>query len=86
MAAKFAVSHKIWLDTESTRITDIILGIKFWGRVWTDKTLTEELNAIGLPYTLEQVQEINDELHTQGIVADVVTPLPVPAPAPIAET
>ncbi len=86
MAAKFQVSHKIWLTTESARIEGIILGIKFWGRVWDDKLLLQELNAIGLPYTLKQVQELNDELHNRGIVEDLVTPVPAPAPTPIAET
>ena len=67
----FSVTKAKWLETESARIRDIILMPRFWHKVWDDKTLHQDLAAIGLKYTPEEVKLLNDELHKQGIVEDV---------------
>lgn len=38
---------------------------------WTDESLQAYLAELGLDYTLEEIQIINDELHTRGVVEDV---------------
>ncbi len=69
--APFAVTHATWLRTESDRIEQIILAPRLWGRKWTHKRLQRELADIGLEYTIEQIAELNDELHQRLIVEDV---------------
>ncbi len=78
----FKVTDKKWLETESARITSILLIPRFWHRAWTPNSLQEALSEIGLIYSLPQVTAINDELHKQGIVEDVKEPAPVPEPHP----
>ncbi len=78
----FRVTHDVWLKTESARIETLLLMPRFWGRIWDDKSLTAELNAIGLPYTLKQVQELNGELHKRGIVEDIIAPAAEPSAEP----
>lgn len=67
----FKVTHASWLKTEVDRIENIILGIKFWHRAWTHQSLKEEMEGIGLSYSMPEILELNDELHTRGIVEDV---------------
>lgn len=67
----FRVSHATWLATETERVKGLILTPRLWQRRWTDVRLRRELADIGLDYTLEEVQEINDALHTQGVVEDI---------------
>jgi len=67
----FRVTHEVWLATESARIRDFILMPRFWGMKWDDKRLLRELHDIGMMYTLEQVIELNDKLHTDGVVEDI---------------
>ncbi|MBI2869389.1 MAG: hypothetical protein HYX96_06155 [Chloroflexi bacterium] len=79
----FAVSHETWLKTEGDRIQGFILMPRFWGARWDHRRLQKELAEAGLGYTLDQIAELNDELHKRGIVADVAAaPDPVLAPEP----
>ncbi len=68
----FSVTHATWLKTEADRLQALILMPKFWNHKWNHKRLQKALDDIGLKYTLEQIAELNDELHTRGIVEDVV--------------
>ncbi len=79
----FKVTSAKWLETESARITSILLMPRFWHKVWDDKSLLAALQEIGLNYTLKEVSLLNDELHKQGIVEDVTGPVPQPAPEPV---
>ncbi len=79
----FTVTHATWVKTESERIGSLLLMPRLWGRKWNHKKLQRELHDIGLDYTIEQIAEINDELHKAGIVEDVV--IAEPAPEPVAD-
>ncbi len=81
----FTVTHATWLQTETDRIGEIILTPRLWGRKWTHKRLQRELADIGLEYTIEQIAELNDELHVRVVVEDVkdTGPAPVPVEAPV---
>lgn len=76
----FAVTHAAWLKTETDRLEAIILMPRLWGRKWTHARLKRELHDIGLDYSLAEIAEINGELHTRGIVEDVVIAEPLPEP------
>lgn len=78
----FKVTDKKWLEKESARVGEIILMPKFWHRAWTDQSLHEALNGLGLTYSLPEVRLLNDELHNQGIVEDINQPAPGPEPDP----
>jgi len=67
----YRVTHDMWLATESARLREFVLMPRFWGMKWDDKRLLKELNDIGLMYTLEQVDELNDKLHKDGVVEDI---------------
>lgn len=67
----FRVKRAKMLQVCTDQIEAIITMARFRNKVWTDKTLHWELTHIGLDYTLEEVQRMNDELHTRGIVEDV---------------
>ena len=67
----FRVTHEVWLATESARIRDFVLMPRFWGWKWDDKRLLKELNDVGMGYTLDQVKELNDKLHKDGVVEDI---------------
>ncbi len=75
----FVVSKTTWLQVEGDRVQAIITVPRFWRRKWDDKSLLKELNDIGLAYTLDEIKVLNDELHTRGIVEDVLSPNPVSA-------
>ena len=81
----YRVIHDVWLATESARIRDFVLMPRFWGVKWDDKRLLKELNDVGMGYTLDQVRELNDQLHKDGVVEDIgLTPEPA-TPETIAE-
>ena len=67
----FKVSNELWLKTETDRIQDIIIGIKYWHRAWTRESLQAELLEIGLEYSMPEIEELNDELHRRGDVEDI---------------
>ena len=71
MANKFQVTHATWLATEVARLTDILIGIKYWGVKWTHAKLRYELSGLGLVYTAAEIDELNDALHAAGIVEDI---------------
>jgi len=71
MAAKFRVKHSVWLETETARVKDILIGIKFWGVKWTHPKLRQELADIGLNYNAAEIDELNGALHAAGVVEDV---------------
>jgi hypothetical protein len=71
MPNKFRVKHEVWLATETARVKDIILGIKYWGVRWTHAKLRSELAEIGLNYSPAEIDELNDALHAAGTVEDV---------------
>jgi len=59
-----------WLEKEGDRIEALILMPKYWHRAWTRQSLQEELHALGLEYSMEEIASLNDELHRRGIVED----------------
>lgn len=67
----FKVKQAKALQVETDRVESILLIPRFWRRVWTQEMLKEELDKIGLVYTLEELGHINDELHRRGVVEDV---------------
>lgn len=68
----FKVTHKVWLKTEADRIESLLLMPKYWRRAWTPQSLKAELlDPIGLDYSMPEILQLNDELHTRGIVEDV---------------
>ena len=78
MADKFRVTHAVWLQTETARVKDIIIGIKYWGVKWTHAKLRSELAGIGLMYSPAEIAELNDALHTAGVVEDIVESVATP--------
>jgi len=67
----FKVSRTKWLQVETDRVQSIILMPKFWARAWTPQSLKAALEEIGLTYSLPEIEAINDQLHTRGIVEDI---------------
>jgi hypothetical protein len=67
----FRIKHNVWLEIELNRIKDFVLMPKYWGVKWTDKKLRRALADIGMEYSEAQILELNDALHTAGIVEDV---------------
>jgi len=72
----YKIAHAVWLATETARVKQIILAPRFWRHAWNARSLHNALNEIGLNYTLPEIIEINDELHAQGVVEDIVEPAP----------
>jgi len=66
----FKVTDAKWLEVESARVASLILMPKFWHRAWTRQSLKQELDKIGLEYSMPEIELLNDELHKQGIVED----------------
>ena len=56
------VKHTAWLAKEADRVQAIILLPKFWGKVWTEDNLKEELDNVGLEYSAVQITAIRAEL------------------------
>lgn len=77
----FRVKQETWLKTEGDRLQSILLMPKYWRKTWTDVTLWSELHNMGLDYTIEEVQLLNDELHKRKVVEDI----PESQPALVAE-
>lgn len=67
----FKVAHDKWLQMETDRVERFILTPKWWRRAWSADALKTALADIGLDYSMPEIQEINDELHTRGVVEDV---------------
>jgi len=67
----FRVKKAKMLQLCTDQVESFITMARFRNTVWTDEKLHWELTHIGLDYTLEEVQRMNDELHTRGIVEDV---------------
>ena len=65
------VSDRRWLQVEADRVQSLIEMPKFWNRAWTAGSLKAALSEIGLKYSLPEVELINDELHTRGVVSDL---------------
>ena len=65
------VTDATWLRVEADRVSEIILLPRYWHRAWTPQSFQEELEGIGLVYSLPEVQLLNDELHKRGVVKDV---------------
>ena len=65
------VTQTKWLQVETDRVESIILMPKFWHRAWTPESLQEALADIGLEYSMPEIELINDELHTRGVVEDL---------------
>lgn len=66
----FKVKHDTWLKTEADRVELLLVMPKFWKRAWTKQSLQKALKDLGLKYSMPEIEEINDELHTRGIVED----------------
>ena len=71
MAAKFRVKHEVWLATETARVREILIGIKYWGVKWSHAELRKELAETGLNYSAAEIDELNGALHAAGVVEDV---------------
>jgi hypothetical protein len=67
----FKVTESTWLKTEGDRVESIIKMPKFWGVKWTHAKLRKALADIGLEYSAAEIDLLNGELHTRGIVEDV---------------
>lgn len=67
----FRVAHDVWLATESARVKGLLLMPKWWGKKWSHQKLQKELADLGLVYSKPEIEELNDELHKQGVVEDV---------------
>jgi hypothetical protein len=67
----FIVTKTAWLETELVRVRDIILMPRFWGVKWTHAKLRQALSDVGLNYSKEDIEVLNEALHAQGIVEDV---------------
>ena len=67
----FKVNTATWLKTEGDRLAAILVLPKFWGVKWTHPKLRKALADIGLEYSPEEINLLNDEMHTRGIVEDV---------------
>jgi hypothetical protein len=80
----FRVTHKTWLTTEADRVGAMMVMPKWWGLKWDHKSLQKALSDIGLNYSIDEIAELNDELHNRGIVEDIeldeITPEPVTEP------
>jgi len=64
----YRLNPVFWLKTESDRVEGIITMQKYWNTVWTSETLKTELEALGMAYTIQQVEEIGAELITRGVI------------------
>ncbi len=74
------VAHARYIQVEADRIQAIIEMPRYWNRTWTSKSLRDELgNTQHLVYSVPEVEELNDELHTRGVVEDQGPP-PPPVP------
>ena len=67
----FKVNTATWLKTEGDRLAAILVMPKFWGVKWNHPKLRKALADIGLEYSPDEIDLLNDEMHTRGIVEDV---------------
>jgi hypothetical protein len=67
----FKVNAATWLKTEGDRVQSIILSPRHWGVKWTHPKLRKALADIGLEYSVDEINLLNDEMHTRGLVEDV---------------
>lgn len=67
----FKVNQATWLKTEGDRVEALIKMPKFWGVKWTHPKLRKALADLGLEYSVGEINLLNDEMHTRGIVEDV---------------
>lgn len=68
----FRIKRSVALKVCSDQVEVIITRPRFRDKEWTDVTLREYLvKDLGLDYTLEEIQHINDELHDRGIIEDI---------------
>ena len=67
----FKVSQATWLKRETDRVEALILMPKYWHRAWTPQSLKAELEALGLEYSLPEVEALNGELHKRNVVEDI---------------
>lgn len=67
----FKVNQETWLKTEGDRLAAILVLPKFWGQTWNHPKLRKALADIGLNYSVDEINLLNDEMHTRGIVEDV---------------
>jgi hypothetical protein len=64
----YTVKSEYWLKTEADRVEAIILMPKYWGVTWTGATLQFQLQELGITYTVDQCQEILDELVNRNVM------------------
>lgn len=64
----YQVTPEFWLKTEADRVEAIVLMRKNWSKTWTAAALQEELQALDLTYTVDQVQLILDELVKRKVL------------------
>ena len=71
----FRVTHANWLKVETDRVQGILFMRRNNKKTWTSQSLRNYLEkAAYIHYTLPEIEEINDELHKNGIVEDVGGP------------
>lgn len=68
----FRLKPAFWLKTETDRVEGIVTMQKYWNSTWTAETLKVELEALGLTYTIQQVEEIGAELVTRDVLEQAV--------------
>jgi len=66
----FKVKRSVALQNETDRVQSILLKPTNIRAEWTPETLQALLLEIGLPYTDEEIEAINGELHARDIVED----------------
>lgn len=80
----FQLTKETRLKVCGDQVQALISRPRFRDTVWTDKTLHKYLTEAGLDYTLEEVQALNDEMHSRKVVEDVKEDVVEPAAPPIA--
>ena len=67
----FKLKPKVALKVCADQVEALITMPRHRIQEWTPESLHKYLIGIGLDYTLEEVERLNDELHTRGIVEDI---------------
>jgi len=67
----FKVKATKWLEIETNRVESQILMRKYESKEWTPESLKDELDAVGLDYTEDQLTLIHAELVRRKIVENV---------------
>lgn len=67
----FRLKAKVALKVCADQVEVLIANPAQRTTEWTAESLHKYLLGLGLDYTLEEVQRLNDEMHARGIVEDI---------------